>query len=131
MPLAGHAVIIEASSDDATYNAFDGLNDASFSPSRDLLDTTAFNDASARQRLAGLTDGSISLSGDYESADTAQALVRTSFTSGAAIYIQCKWDGTNGHKATCIVEDFEISASVDGKVEWSATIQFNSALTVV
>ena len=49
----------------------DGINDFSFSPSNDMLDTTDFKDTTgAHTRLPGLQVSSVSLSGDYEHGDT-------------------------------------------------------------
>jgi predicted secreted protein len=129
MALAAHATTISVSATDASYNEVDGLNDFSFGPSRDLLETTDFKDTSgAHTRMAGLKDGTISMSGDYESADTlGQNIVRTAFDNGTACWVKVLWDGATGHKCLCIVESSEIKVSVDGKVEWSATLQFNGA----
>ena len=79
MALAGHPLAFSVSSDDSAYSEVDGINDANWEYVRDLLETTDFKDTSgAKTRIAGLSDGSIEVSGDYESADTGQALIRSS-----------------------------------------------------
>jgi predicted secreted protein len=128
MALAGHVTGIFVKAADAMWGAgdeIDGLREVSFSPSREMLDTTDFKDTTAaRTRIAGLMDGSISFSGDYESADAPQVLLQTHFASGASLYCWIKWNGTVGHKTQCLVESFEITSSVEGKAEFSCTLQF-------
>lgn len=132
MPLAGSSILLEASTDDSSYAEIDGIHDASFSPARDLADVTALNDSNARVRFALLKDGSISLSGDYEPGDTTgQNRIRTQFDSGAIVYIRFKWDGTNGHKVACLVENSDISGARDGVIAWSASLQFTGAPVAV
>lgn len=132
MALAGHPLAFSVSSDDSTYSEVDGINDANWDQVRDLLETTDFKDTSgAKTRIAGLSDGSIECSGDYESADTGQALIRSSFASGATIYCKLLWNGSAGHKVACIVESWKNSVSFDGKVEFSASIKFNGAVSSV
>lgn len=132
MTLAAHPMTISASADDVTYNEIDGLNDFSFGPNRDSLETTDFADTSgAKTRLLGLKDGTIQLSGDYESADTGQSRLTTLWASGATCYIKVLWNGSTGHKVPCVVESFEIRGSVGGKVEFSATLQFVGVFSAV
>lgn len=132
MALAGHAVAVSISADDVTYNEIDGINDVSFGPTRELLESTDFKDTSgARTRFAGLKDGAISLSGQYESADTAQAAVRTAWENGTDCYVKILWNGATGHKVKTLVENFEIKAAVDGAVEFTSSHQFNGASSAV
>lgn len=133
MALAAHAMVISCSTDDITYNEVDGLNDFSFGPNRTMLETTDFKDTSgAKTRMSGLKDGSISMSGDYESGDTnGQNIIRTGFDNGTTVYIRVLWNGTTGHKVAAIVESHEIKGSVDDKVTWTASIQFNGAPSAV
>lgn len=130
--LAANGILIQASSDDATYNEVDGLNDISYGPTADMLETTDFKDTSGNHtRMMGLRDGAISVSGDYEASDTAQALMRTQHASGGALWLKVLWDGTNGSKVQCIVENFTIKGGVAGKVEFSASLKFNGAPAAV
>jgi len=130
--LAAHEIKIEISDDDITYDEICGINDVSYGPSRELLDDTDFCDTSgARSRITGLRDASISMSGDYYAADTAQARIRTAFDNATSVYVKILWDGTNGQKLLCAVESHEINGSVDGKVEWSADFQADGTPTAV
>jgi len=132
MPLAGHPIVVEVSNDDIAYSEVDGLNNVSFGPNRDLLDVTAFNDADdAKRKLAALRDVTVSVSGDYESADAnGQKRIRDRFDDGANLFVRIKFDptaavGLQGFKVATKVESSEISTAVDGKIEWSATMQGN------
>ncbi len=110
----------------------DGINDFSASSSKTILDITDFKDTSgAKAKLAGLEDGSFSISGDFEAADAPQMLVRSSFDSGAAIWLTILFDGTAGYKYACLVENYEVKGGVDGKLEWSASLTMNGAKTAV
>lgn len=130
--LAGHAIEVYGGTSASPTDEMDGITSISFGPSRDMLETTDFKDTTgARTRLAGLKDGSIQLSGQYESADTAQAALRTAWGSGADFYLQVLWDGTNGNEVKCIVESYEVSGDVGGLVEFTATLQFNAAPSAV
>ena len=132
MALAGHPLAFSTSSDDVTYAEVDGITDLSFGPSRDMLESTDFKDTSgAKTRLAGLKDGTIQVSGDYESADTGQATILSRWADGAACWAKILWNGSTGHKVACIVESFQIAASVGGKVTFTATLQFNGAFSAV
>ena len=124
MAIAAHPAVVDVSTDDITYNEVDGINDFSFDPGVDILDTTDFKDTSgAKTKIVGLQDTSVEISGDYEDADTnGQNIIRTGFLNGTSVYIGFKYDGTDGYKVQCLVESFSITGSVDGKVEWSASL---------
>lgn len=136
MALAGHPCVISAKSSSPMPSAgdeIDGINNVSYSPNVDLLDVTDFKDTTGfKLKLAGLKDGSISLSGDFEAADAPQALLRTSWSSGASVWITCIFDpnastGSKGFKVECKVESWEVTTAVDGKVEFSCSLQFTAA----
>lgn len=127
MALAGHEVTINVDG-----NEIDGIKSFSVSNENDMLDETDFADTSGfRQRFQGLQDGNISLSGDFEASDTAQAALRSAKASGATVTVQLLYDGTNGDSVVCHVENFSISAEVGGLVEFSANLLFNAAPTTV
>jgi predicted secreted protein len=139
MPLAGHPVKLYVKASSASPIAgdeVDGLNNVSYSPSVDLLDITDFKDTSgAKLKLAGLLDGSISLSGDFEMSDAPQALIRSSMVSGASLWTSCHFNpsGSTGSKGFIVetkVASFEIATAVDGKVTFSASLQFTGAPAV-
>ena len=143
MALAGHELEVYAKS--STFGTaapvvgdyvgppnlcIDGINDLSFGPTREQLDMTDFcSTTGSRERFMGLKDGTISLSGDYESADLGWQEIETAFNgaSNATCWIAIAWDGAAGHHVECVIASFEISASVDGKVEISIEANFTNA----
>lgn len=132
MPAAAHAAAVSFSSDDTTYVEVDGINDASLQRLVDLLDTTDFKDTSgAHTRIAGLKDTSVSLSGDWEPADTGWLKAETAYSSGATLYVKVLLNGTNGYKAPFKVESIELSGGVDGKCEVSISCQGTGAATIL
>lgn len=127
MALAGHEVTINIDG-----NEIDGIKSFSVSNENDMLDETDFADTSGfRKRFQGLQDGNISLSGDYERTDTAQAALRTAKANGTTVTVQLLYDGTNGDSVVCHVENFSINAEVGSLVEFSANLLFNAAPTTV
>lgn len=132
MTLAAHLMTISGANADSGYAEIDGINDFSFGPSRDTLETTDTADTSgAHTRMLGLKDGTIALSGDYESGDAAQALLLTQWGNGGAYWLKVLWNGSTGHKVQCIVESFDIKGNVSGKVEFSASLKMNGAFSAV
>lgn len=140
MALAGHPVLVYAKATNAAAvsgDEVDGINSVSYSPSLDLLDVTDFKDTTGTKlKLAGLKDGSVSLSGDLEMADAPQALLRTAGGDGSSVWITIHFNpsgaaSSKGFQVECKVESFEISASVDGKVEFTASLQFTAAPVAV
>jgi len=135
MALAGHELTVHAfestqggaAPTSGNYDEIDGINNVSFGPTRDQLESTDFMDTTgARTRFGGLRDGTVSLSGDYEAADTGQGHITSAFegASDAVCWIQILWDGTSGHHVKCVVDSYTIEASFDGKVEFSAELSF-------
>ena len=140
MALAGHPVVVFLKSTNPAPSGtdeVDGINNVSYSPSVDLLDTTDFKDTTGfKTKLAALKDGAISISGDFEPSDTPQQLVPTSWSSGASVWATLHFNpsgsaGTKGFQVECKVENFEISAAHDGKVEFTASLAFTAAPTAV
>lgn len=140
MALAAHPVVVYAKSvvtAPSGSDEVDGINSVSYSPSLDLLDVTDFKDSTgAKIKLAGLKDGSISLSGDLEMTDAPQALLRTAASDGTSVWLTIHFNpsgsaSAKGFQVECKIESFEISASVDGKVEFSSTASFTGAPVAV
>lgn len=140
--VAGRTIKVYAKSTNAAAvsgDEIDGLNDAAYNELAELLETTDFKGASAsgwKTRLAGLQDGTINLSGDYESADAPQTLLRTSKRSGADCYITIHFNptasaGSKGFQVPCIIESYEVKSATGSKVEISISAVFNGAVTDV
>lgn len=131
MPNAGYSTVVSFSTDDSTYNTMDGIKNVDFPLAADELDTTDFADSQWRTRIQGLKSISISIDGDYEPSDTAQAAVRTAFTSGNTVYFKVLFDGTNGYKVACKVMGFTPGSAVDGLSSFTAEMLSVAAPTAL
>ena len=106
----------------------DGVTDVSGSLSKTMHDTTDLKDTSgAHTRMSGLEDATFSLSCQFEQSDAPQALIRSSYESGATIYLTDLPDGTNGYTFPCLVESIDHSGAVDGVNEVSYSFVLNGA----
>lgn len=114
-------------------NELEGLNSFTLSDDREMIDITNFKDigsASNRKYLAGLEDGTLSLSGQYDGG-TAQAALRTKKASGAdvAVTIDLTGDSTDEYTFNAKVTNFTVSAEVGGEIQFSCELQLNGAIT--
>ena len=142
--LAGHEVKIyavqQADTDSdpaalATYVEIGGIDSVQFGESRDQLDKTDFkNTEGARKRFLGLKDGSVSLSGYYDSADLGQAELRAGFTGGAndVVWFMVAFTGTPGdgtEHVKCTLEEYSRDFGVEDRVELSVSLQMSGAVS--
>tara|TARA_B110000879_G_C11005190_1_gene444710 strand:+ start:47 stop:433 length:387 start_codon:yes stop_codon:yes gene_type:complete len=101
----------------------------SIEESADTLETTSMGD-SARTHLASLTSFSGSIDVYWDEADTAQ----TALTVGTSVTIKFYPEGTASsskyYSGTAIVTGVSRSASFDGLVESSISIQGSGVLTL-
>jgi len=124
------------SANDSDWYEVDGIKEYTCDPDVMLHDSTDFVSASlgsgdydeTKTFVAGLSDGTLTFSGDYEDETNGQGTVRVLFSSGAAIYVKALHDGTNGKKITGIVSDYKVSGKADDLTKFSATVAFNSAI---
>jgi predicted secreted protein len=118
--LAGYNVTIQVSSTSPVSGSeISGINNISISDGRTMLDVTTFEgNAGAMERLAGLRDLSVTLSGFFDSG-TEQALLRTNHGSGTLTYVLVEFDGAGppSLEIPCLVESIDYSAAVDGTVD--------------
>lgn len=140
MALPSHPIKIYVRSDATTPTGTDevsGLNTVDFSPNITMLDITDFKDTSAaKKKLAGLTDGTISLAGDLDTTDAVSNLIRSSFLTGADLFVQVLPNpggsaNQKGYAVTCKCKGFKLGAAVDGKNTWSCDLEFNGAPALV
>lgn len=133
MPLAGHAcnVGITTTSTTATYptDELDGANSIDYSPSLDLLDVSDFAGGQFKQKLGALKDGTVSISGDAEPANTAFGRILTAAGDGSSVWAQFEYNpsgsaGQKGFKVECKVKGFKIAAAVADRVTFSADFEF-------
>jgi predicted secreted protein len=92
-----------------------------------MLDFTDFADGRLRRRLVGLRDLTASIDGDVEAANTGYQLLRAAYVAGDPVVLQILHDGTNGVIAEFVIGSFERSASVDGKVEFSCSLEHSGS----
>jgi predicted secreted protein len=118
--LAGYNVTIQVSSTSPVSGSeISGINNISISDGRTMLDVTTFEgNAGAMERLAGLRDLSVTLSGFFDSG-TEQALLRSNHGSGTLTYVLVEFDGAGppSLEIPCLVESIDYSAAVDGTVD--------------
>lgn len=134
MTVAAHTGIWYAKSTSSSVvsgDELDGINDSSVSREITELETTDFKDAGYKTRIAGLKDGTIKLSGDYEVADAPQGVIRTAFEAGNTLYLTNLRDGTNGFRYPVLCTSIEESAGVDGKVQCTFNFKLNGAPTAI
>jgi hypothetical protein len=131
MPVQGFTEIVYVRSDTTTPGSsdkVDGISEFTFSKSRDMAETTDTKDGSGfKTRQAQLMDTKIDASGQYEASDAIQQLIRSSFDSGATLYITVHVDpsassGSKGWRIPCLVESYEGGVNVNepGKFSFSA-----------
>lgn len=127
MAYAGeHGKVAVSDSENGTYVVVDGIRSLSNPKNREMLDTTDFKDnEGAVDRIAGLMDGSVDISGDFEPDDPGLQAIEEAFDNGEKIWVRCTVDpdATKGFKAAYLVESFNLDDSVDGKAEVSVTFQ--------
>jgi predicted secreted protein len=136
MAVPGYSLLVTAATGiSATYMSIDGIKDFSLSDADDLLDITDFmgaNVARTRQRIAGLRDATLSLSGDLESTATGFAAVRGAKRTGACSTAFQVWlnMGTSsiGFALVAAIESIEYTGNVEGKAEVSISASVNGTI---
>lgn len=130
MALKGKGVKINVSSDGATWDQIENLNDGNMTIDGENVDVTAFCQEFIN-RIQGLKDGTYSLSGFYAPNDTTgQMLIQGALLDDSDLYIQFLPDGTTGFEQEVKVDTFDVSAAVDGAVEVSIDLEGNGAITL-
>ncbi len=112
------------------------LNNISNPLTGDTLDVTSFDSSCVREFIAGLRSGTMDISGFYDPADTnGQVAMFTAFLNGTLLTTTQKpkilWDGTNGIEADGVISSLTVDATVEGTVNFSATIQNSGAFTLL
>jgi predicted secreted protein len=115
----------------------DGILEFNLVRSSDMLETTDFkNGTGYKERIQGLKDTSIDMSGHYEASDTIQALLRTAYSGGSDVYVTIYVDpaasaGSKGFRTQCKVESYESKGSVNGTADFSCKLVGLSAPVAV
>jgi predicted secreted protein len=123
MATQGYNTTVEASDDSgSTYSTVGGMTSAAINISRTSLDVTEFGD-DAMDRIVGLFDNPVPLSGHYDASDAGQDIIRAALFSGNTVKMRVLFDGTNGYTVDVKVTGEETSTSPDGTVETSYTLE--------
>lgn len=84
------------------------------------------------QRIQGLKDGKLSISGALRTDDTnGQIVIRTALLSDSDLFVQALPDGTTGFKQQMRCSKFAVDASVEDKVNLSIELEGTGAITAV
>lgn len=131
MAIAGHPGAIHYAATDTTGEST-ALNTIEMSVNGELIDVTTFSDTSGfHLYVQALKDVTFSVSGFYDSSDTAQALMITHAGNGTTGYIRYLPNGSTGFKCAVKVQDYKVGADVTGAVTFSATLKSTAALGTV
>lgn len=125
--LAGSTCVVKISTTDGSYAAIDSVDDATMNKLAEILEITALGDT-YRNRIAGIKDTEISISGSYNPADTTG---QTICVPGNSVWIEYLPNGTAGFKVNAICESFEMKASADGRQEFSSSFKGLAAPSAV
>lgn len=109
-----------------------GLNSADITINGDTIDVTTFLSGGWIEKIQGLKSAELSIEGFYLSDDTTgQTALRTALLNGDPVDMQTLLDGTTGWSGSFLVTSFEDSASVDGEVGRSISLESTGAITAV
>jgi len=113
-------------------NVIKCLNDAGFSINGETIETTCFESDGWKERIAGLKDFAMSLSGFYNGTDaTGQNVLRTNMLSGAETTVDYLVDGTTGFQGNYLVTNIDTGATPSGEVTVSFSLESTGALTII
>lgn len=137
-PVAAHIESVSVKSTDVAVIAadrLDGLSDASYSRSSDIVEKNYLGGGAYKKRMQTLKDTSASLSGHFVSEDAPQNLLRTSYGTGATVYVTFIFDSIvatgvkTGERVPMLVESYEEKHTSGGIIEFSCSLQGNGTPT--
>ncbi|ATW27946.1 phage tail tube protein [Candidatus Formimonas warabiya] len=127
MALAGKSAVVKSGA-----NIINGLKEVKFTANGENIEVTTFQSAGWREKLQGLKDVALSLTGFYLPADTnGQVAIRTAWLNGTTISLTYLVDGTVGFTGTYLVTSFEIGSVVEGELSVAIELESTGALTLV
>lgn len=109
-----------------------GINNISIGLNKTLVDVSSMNGTDDHvKRLAALKDFPITVSGFFDASDAAYTYLKDDFVSGSTS-LTCKvyYAAGGGFDVDGVVESIDFSASVDGAMEVSITIQSNDDVNI-
>lgn len=114
-----------------TFTNVAGLKQSSIELDGATLDDSEFG-VDWQQKLQGLKNFKISMSGTYRPTDTlGQVAIRSSFISDTELWAQVLPDGTTGFKGRVICTKFSVDPSVDGISSVSIELEGTGAITLI
>lgn len=130
----GRDETLAVSTDGSSYTDVGGLVDVSYSGSADTIDVTDNDSAGWKEHLDGEKSVSISITANWDEADTGLGMILTAFSGGSTLYVRHRPRGDgSGYKefiGSGTITSFEESQSHDGKAEVSAEWQLSGAPTI-
>lgn len=96
-----------------------------------VLDDSEFG-VDWQQKLQGLKNFKVSMSGTYRPDDTnGQVAIRSAYVSDTELWVQVLLDGTNGFKGQVIVSKFSVEPPVDGITSVSIELEGTGAIEII
>ena len=116
--------------DDSGGSARDISNDVtdlSWNIPQDLLETTGI-DKSARERLVGLGDGSVTLNGVFNSASNQSHDVFKTRSGTRTVTYALGGNSSSNPELACemLVSNYDLTRGSDGSLTWTATLNLQS-----
>lgn len=140
MSVAGYTEEVYVRTDTTAPSAsdmVDGITEFNFQRSSEMEETTDFADQTGyKTRIQKLKDSSIDMSGQYESGDAPQGVLRTGWENGTTVHVTVYVDpaasaGSRGWRIPCLVESYTAQGQVGGVGQFSARLVGNGAPTAV
>jgi hypothetical protein len=129
--VAGIASLYSTSLDGITFNSLTLATDVKPGGQKnDMLDRTTYGQGDAQKRRSkGLHDNTLTLKCDYDNANARITELVSAGDAGSAIWVKCLHNGTNGFSQQCIVDHYDISPPINGKVEITFSLMANGPRT--
>jgi len=130
--LPGRSSLVYVSAAGSTYTQVYGVKELDFGISREADETTDHDSAGWKTSTPGLGSLSLSISGNYDEADSGQDIMRTSIIAGSVIYFKFRPAvGTSYKEAVAqgVITGFKITPGNSGVIPFSAEVQLTGALT--
>jgi len=130
---AGYSALHYTSLDGATWNQLTLATDVKPGGQKnDMLDRTYYGQGDAQKRRSkGLHDNSVTLKLDYDQSNARIQEIVSAGDGGTDLWLKTLHDGTHGWSQKGIVENYDISPPINGKVELTFTWLPNGAKTTV
>lgn len=130
--IAGRSTLVKVATTLAgTYNTVAGLKSANHSIDAASIDDNEFGVVWV-QKIQGLKDGKLELSGQLRPSDTTgQIVIRTSMLNDTDLFVKVLFDGTNGWVQQMRCSKFAADAALDGIVGLSISLEGTGAITAV